>query len=63
MRLISQKCKMTMFIRYFGFTKVPMIFYCRPKVLSISEESVTVRIRLRRKTKNQLVQCAKLGGF
>ena len=45
---------MTMFIWYFGLTKVPMIFYCRPKVLSITSESVKVKISLNRKTKNHV---------
>tara|TARA_B100000029_G_scaffold208425_1_gene206250 strand:+ start:980 stop:1426 length:447 start_codon:yes stop_codon:yes gene_type:complete len=43
-----------MFIRYFGLTKVPMIFYCRPKVIEISNDSVTVKIPLLRRNKNHV---------
>ena len=45
---------MTMYIRFFGFFKVPMIFYCRPKVIDINENSVTVKISLNRRTKNHV---------
>ena len=54
MRFLSQKFKMTLFIRYFGLTKVPMIFYCRPKVIKISSDSVTVKIPLLRRNKNHV---------
>ena len=54
MRFLSQKFKMTMYIRFFGLFKVPMIFYCRPKVLDINEESVKVKIPLNRRTKNHV---------
>jgi len=54
MRFLSQKFKMTTYIRFFGLSKVPMIFYCRPKVLSISEDKVTVKIPLNWKTKNHV---------
>ena len=54
MRFLSQKFKMTMYIRFFGFFKVPMIFYCRPKVVDINKESVTVKIALKRRTKNHV---------
>ena len=45
---------MTMFIRYFGWSKVPMIFYCRPSVIDISSNSVTVKIPLIRRNKNHV---------
>ena len=54
MRFLSQKFKMTMFIRYFGWSKVPMIFYCRPSVVDISTKSVTVKIPLLRRNKNHV---------
>ena len=43
-----------MFIRYFGWSKVPMIFYCRPSVVDISAKSVTVKIPLLRRNKNHV---------
>ena len=45
---------MTMYIRFFGLFKVPMIYYCKPKVVDINEESVTVKISLNRRTKNHV---------
>ena len=54
MRFISQKFKMTLFIRFFGLTKVPMILYCKPTVLHIDSDSVTVKIPLLRRTKNHV---------
>ena len=45
---------MTLYIRLFGLFKVPMIFYCKPKVVSIDKDSVTVKIPLRRRTKNHV---------
>ncbi|MCG8473858.1 MAG: PaaI family thioesterase [Cytophagales bacterium] len=38
----------------FAFTKVPMILYTRPKIVSISEQELTVKIPLRRRTRNHL---------
>lgn len=54
MRFLSQKLKTNIFIKYFGFFKVPLIFYCRPKVIEISEESVTLKIPLLRRNKNHV---------
>ena len=54
MRFISQELKSTLFFKIFGFLKVPMIFYCNPKVLKISKQSVEIKISLRRKTKNHV---------
>ena len=45
---------MTLFIRFFGLTKVPMILYCKPTVLHIDSDSVTVKIPLLRRTKNHV---------
>ena len=54
MRFLSQKFKTNLFIKYFGFTKVPLIFYCRPKVVDISSKSVTLKIPLLRRNKNHV---------
>ena len=37
-----------------GWFKIPMIAYVRPKLMEINDESVHVRIRLRRATRNHL---------
>ena len=54
MRFISQEFRTTLFLKFFGFLKVPMIFYCNPKVVRISEGSVEIKISLKRKTKNHV---------
>ena len=41
-------------ILLFGLTQVPMIFYCRPKVVSISDRKLEIKIKLNRRTKNHL---------
>ncbi len=38
----------------FGFFKVPLIWYCRPKILVLNEEQVQIKIPTRRRTKNHL---------
>ncbi len=54
MRFLSQKFKTNLFIKYFGLTKVPLIFYCRPKVIQLSDNSVTLKIPLLRRNKNHV---------
>ena len=41
-------------LRWFGAFKVPLIGYCRPRVTSLDEESVSITIPLRRRTRNHL---------
>ena len=41
-------------IQIFGITKVPMIWYCRPKVIEHTDEKIEIKIPLKRKTKNHL---------
>ena len=38
----------------FGLTRIPLIFYCRPKVVSISDTRLEVKIKYNRRTKNNL---------
>ncbi|NTS78383.1 DUF4442 domain-containing protein [Catenovulum sp. SM1970] len=38
----------------FALTKVPMIFFCRPKILAINDENIAVKIRLNWFTRNHL---------
>ncbi|MCR9174316.1 MAG: DUF4442 domain-containing protein [bacterium] len=37
-----------------GFFKIPMLWFVRPKVISIDEKECVVKIRLRRRTKNHV---------
>ena len=38
----------------FGLTRIPLILYCRPKVVSISDTRLEVKIKFNRRTKNHL---------
>lgn len=52
--MFSRKFKTTWVMRAFGFTKVPLIWWCRPKVVDHTDERLEVKIPLRRRTKNHL---------
>ena len=46
--------KINWYIKYFGFIKVPLIFYVNPKIIRLDSEKIEVRIKLNRRTKNHL---------
>ena len=52
--MFSREFKTTWMIRMFGITKVPLIWWCRPKVINHSDERLEVKIPLRFRTKNHL---------
>ena len=52
--MASIATKTTRLIQLFGVTKVPMIWYCRPKVIEHTDERIEIKIPLKRKTKNHL---------
>ena len=41
-------------MRLFGLMRIPLIFFCRPRVVKISDTCLEVRIKLNRRTKNHL---------
>lgn len=43
-----------MYLKVFGITKIPLIWYCRPRILTFTKEETQVRIPLRRRTRNHL---------
>jgi hypothetical protein len=47
-KLINDKIKATWVIRYFGLSKVPLIFYCRPSVIKLTEETTVIKIPFKR---------------
>ena len=53
-RYLSSETITTLQIWLFGFTRIPLIFFCRPKVVHISEHALEVKIKLNRKTRNHL---------
>lgn len=52
--MFSKVTKLTWLIRSFGFAKVAMIYYCRPKVINVDEQSLEIKIPLNRRTKNHI---------
>ena len=52
--MVSKATKTTRLIQLFGITKVPMIWYCKPKVIEHTDEKIEIKIPLKRKTKNHL---------
>ena len=54
MNFMGVPWKHTLAIRYFGFTKIPLIYFVKPSVLDLGPERCSVKIRLRRRTKNHV---------
>ncbi|MBI3479950.1 MAG: DUF4442 domain-containing protein [Nitrosomonadales bacterium] len=52
--LIAEKTRETLFLRLFGFAKIPLLFYVGVSVAELSPERMVVRIPLRRRTRNHL---------
>lgn len=42
----------TFYLRYFGLTKIPLLFFARPSVIEKNNDRVVIRIPLRRRTRN-----------
>ena len=51
---IKPETKTTWQMLSFGLMRIPLIFFCRPKVVSISDTKLEVKIKLNRRTKNHL---------
>jgi len=54
MRLLSQNLEATLKVRLLAFLKIPLMLFCRPKVLNINDDTVTVLIPFKRRTKNHV---------
>ncbi len=52
--MIPSPLKDTMYLRLFGFLKIPMLFFLRPSVQEITETTCKVKIPLGRRQKNHL---------
>ena len=52
--LISESLKQTFFIRAFGLTKIPMLFFISPTVVELTDQRCVVRVPLNRRTRNHL---------
>lgn len=51
---VPKKYQDTMFIRLFGFMKVPLIFWVSPSVVTLNDQECIIKIPLNRRTKNHL---------
>ncbi len=51
-RLIPETIRNTFYLRYFGLTKIPLLFYVKPSVVEKSEKRVVIKIPLSRRSKN-----------
>ena len=54
MKFLSKTIQATWFLRSFGLNKVPLIFYCRPTVVKLTEETTVIKIPYKRRNKNHL---------
>ncbi|OBT15558.1 DUF4442 domain-containing protein [Vibrio sp. UCD-FRSSP16_10] len=52
--MLSQLQKANLYLSYFAFTKVPLLWLSRPKIVLVDEEVVEIKIPLKRRTKNHL---------
>jgi len=51
---LSAVSQANLFLRTFGITKIPMLAFVGPKIMSVNEQSVIVRIPFNWRTKNHL---------
>ena len=51
---MAEKLKQTAYVRLFGLTKIPMIWFIGPVIERMDEEETIVKVPLKRKTKNHL---------
>lgn len=51
---IPKKIQDTLFVRFFGLTKIPLIFFVSPTVIQLDDQQCIVKIPLNRRTKNHL---------
>ena len=54
MPLLSDAQCATWYVWLFGKTRIPLLAYCHPKVLEINDATCSIRIALRRRTRNHL---------
>lgn len=52
--MFSKITKLTWMIRLFGISKVAMIAYCRPRVISFDDNRLEIKIPLNRRTRNHI---------
>lgn len=53
-KIIPENVLATVLLRYFGFIKIPLLFYVKPTVIELSDNTAVVKVPLRRRTRNHL---------
>lgn len=51
---IPKNIRETLFLRFFGLTKIPLILFVGPSVVRLDDEQCIIKIPLNRRTKNHL---------
>ncbi len=54
LKFIPENWLATIGLRHFGFFKIPLLFFVRPRVIKLTDDIVVVKIPLRRRTRNHL---------
>ena len=52
--MFSGLTKANLYLKFFGLIKIPLLWFCRPKIITLSSNLVEIKIPLRRRTKNHL---------
>ncbi len=52
---MKTRWKQTLLVRYFGFTKIPLIYFVKPQVIRLDQSQCMIKIPLRRRTRNHLM--------
>lgn len=51
---VKERFKYNFYLWYFGLTQVRLIHYCRPKIVDVNKEGVTLFMPLDRRTRNHV---------
>lgn len=41
-------------LKLFGWFKIPLIGFCKPQIIELNQQKITIKIRLKRRTRNHL---------
>tara|TARA_Y100001970_G_C14215547_1_gene849444 strand:+ start:19 stop:492 length:474 start_codon:yes stop_codon:yes gene_type:complete len=52
--MISKLTKANLYLTFFGITKIPLLWFCRPKIINFNPDLVEIKIPLKRRTQNHL---------
>jgi len=52
--MLKEITQYNLYLRLFGLTKIPLLFFCSPKIVELGNEKVILKIPLKKMTKNHL---------